>query len=82
MHGYCPTTHVGHLGPLISNEFISLGAQTVKHLPAVRETWVSSPGWEHPRRRQWQPSPVLLPGECHEWRSLIDAVHGVANSQT
>ena len=26
----------------------SLAAQTVKHLPAVRETWVQSRGWEDP----------------------------------
>ena len=24
-----------------------------------------------PRRRQWQPTPALLPGEPHEWRSLV-----------
>ena len=23
------------------------------------------------RRRQWQPTPVLLPGESHGWRSLV-----------
>ena len=23
------------------------------------------------RRRQWQPTPVLLPGEFHGWRSLV-----------
>ena len=22
-------------------------------------------------RRQWQPTPVLLPGESHGWRSLV-----------
>ena len=22
-------------------------------------------------RRQWQPTPVPLPGESHEWRSLV-----------
>ena len=22
-------------------------------------------------RRKWQPSPVLLPGKCHGWRSLV-----------
>ena len=26
----------------------SLGAQLVKHLPAVQETWVQSLGWEDP----------------------------------
>ena len=29
-------------------------------------------------RRQWHPTPVLLPGESHGWRSLV--VHGVAKS--
>ena len=24
-----------------------------------------------PWRRKWQPTPVLLPGESHEWRSLV-----------
>ena len=23
------------------------------------------------RRRQWEPTPVLLPGESHGWRSLV-----------
>ena len=23
------------------------------------------------RRRQWHPTPVLLPGESHGWRSLV-----------
>ena len=23
------------------------------------------------RRRQWHPTPVLLPGKCHGWRSLV-----------
>ena len=25
----------------------------------------------HCQRRQWQPTPVLLPGESHWWRSLV-----------
>ena len=33
-------------------------------------------------RRQWQLTPVLLPGKSHGWRSLVTAVHGVARSQT
>ena len=24
-----------------------------------------------PWRRKWQPTPVLLPGESHGWRSLV-----------
>ena len=26
---------------------------------------------EYPWRRQWQPTPVLLPGKSHGWRSLV-----------
>ena len=26
---------------------------------------------EHMWRRQWQPTPVLLPGKSHGWRSLV-----------
>ena len=48
----------------------SLVAQTVKHLPTMRETWVQSLGWEDPWRRKWQPTPVPLPGKSHGWRSL------------
>ena len=31
----------------------------------------SVPGREDPRRRAWQPAPVLLPGEAHGQRSLL-----------
>ena len=59
----------------------SLVAQKVKHLPAMRETWVRSLSREDPLekematpsipwRRKWQPTPVLLPGKFHGWRSL------------
>ena len=50
----------------------SLVAQTVKHLPAMWETWVQSPGWEDPLEKKWQPTPVLLPEKFHEWRSLVE----------
>ena len=28
-------------------------------------------GWRDPWRRQWQPSPVFLPGKSHGGRSLV-----------
>ena len=28
-------------------------------------------GWGDSRRRQWHPTPVLLPGKSHGWRSLV-----------
>ena len=42
--------------------------QTVKNLPAMRET--QSLGWEDPWRRKWQPTPVFLSREFHGQRSL------------
>ena len=27
--------------------------------------------WMHAWRRQWRPTPVLLPGKSHGWRSLV-----------
>ena len=33
-------------------------------------------------RRQWQPTPVLLPGKSHGRRAWWAAVHGVARSRT
>ena len=47
-----------------------LVAQMVKNLPAMQETWVRSLGREDPLERSWQPTPVFLPGELHEQRSL------------
>ena len=35
------------------------------------------------RRRQWHPTPVLLPGKSYGWRSLVGCtVHGVTRSRT
>ena len=33
-------------------------------------------------RRLWHPTPVLSPGKSHGLRSLMAAVHGVAESRT
>ena len=32
---------------------------------------VKAPILGTPRRRQWHPTPVLLPGKSHGWRSLV-----------
>ena len=55
----------------------------VKSLPAGRETWVGSLGWEDPLKEGMAtPSSILV------WRILMDreawqaTVHGVAKSQT
>ena len=36
-----------------------------KNLPAVRETWVKSLGWEDPLEKERLPTPVFWPGEFH-----------------
>ena len=46
-------------------------AQVVKNLPAIWEMWVPSLGWEDPLGREWQPSPLFLPGESHGQRNLV-----------
>ena len=38
----------------------------VKNLPVMLDTWVEKIPW----RREWQPTPVVLPGEFHGERSL------------
>ena len=56
-----------------------------KNLPAMQEpqeTWVQSLGQEDPWKREWQPTPVFLPGESHGQRSLEATVHGVTKSWT
>ena len=46
-------------------------AQMVKRLPTCRrpgfDPWVGKILW----RRKWQPTPVLLPGKSHGWRSVV-----------
>ena len=43
----------------------SLMAQMVKNLPAIREMWVQSLGWEDPLKKKWLPTPVFWPREFH-----------------
>jgi len=45
-------------------------AQTIKNLPAVRRPRFNPWVWKIPRRREWLPTPVFLPGEFHEQSSL------------
>ena len=48
-----------------------LVAQMVRSLPAVQEMQVWSLGQEDPPEEAWQPTPVVLPGEFREERSLM-----------
>ena len=38
----------------------SLGAQTVKRLPAVQETWVQSLGWDDPLEKEMATHSIIL----------------------
>ena len=48
----------------------SLIAQSVKNLPAMKETQVQFWMERIPWRRKWQPTPVCLPADSHGQRSL------------
>ena len=49
----------------------SLVAQRLNHLPAMQETWVQSLAWKYPLEKEMEPTPVLLLGKSHGWRSLV-----------
>ena len=51
------------IGCPLQYSWASLVAQVAKNLPARRETWVRSLGWEDPLEEGMQLTPVLLPGE-------------------
>ena len=58
-----------------------LVAQTVKNLQYRKHRfnpWVRKIPW----RREWQPTPVFLPGEFHGQRSWWSIVHGVSKNNT
>ena len=61
---------------------MTLVAQTVKNLPAMRETWVRTMGWEYPLEEGTETHCSIL-----AWRIPMDivwwaAVHGVEKSWT
>ena len=59
----------------------SLVAQRLKHLPAMREAWVRSLGWEDTLEREMatQYSCLENPMDGGAWWATV---HGVAKSQT
>ena len=46
------------------------GGSVVNYPLAMKETWVQTLGWKILRRRQWQSTPVFLPGDSHGRRNL------------
>ena len=57
------------LEPIIQSEV----SQTERHQYSILTHiyGILKDGNDDPRRRQWQPTPVLLPRESHGWRSLV-----------
>ena len=53
--------------PTLDPMGLSLVAQTVKNLPAIKKDW------EDPVEKEWQPTPVFVPGESRGQRSLSGA---------
>ena len=45
--------------------------QMVQNLPAMQEIRVLSLDWEDLWKREWQATPVCLPGESHGQRNLL-----------
>ena len=77
-------THI-HTHTLI----LFLVAQTVKSLPAMRETWVRSLGWEDPLEEGMAThSSMATHSNILSWRIPMDkgawhaAVHGITKSRT
>ena len=47
------------------------GSEVKKCLPAMRETWVRSLGWEDPLEKEMATHSSILPGKSHGWRRLV-----------
>ena len=58
-----------------------LGAQKVKNLPAMQETWVWFLGQEDPLEKGMQPTLVFSPGEFHGQRNLFEQTLGDSEGQ-
>ena len=56
----------------------SMGSLRVGHDSVTSLSLFTFTHW----RKQWQPTPVLLPGESQGQRSLLGAVYGVTQSRT
>jgi len=54
--------------------------QTVKNLLAIQETSVQTFLWEDPLVKEWQPTPVFLPGKSHGVRQ--PTVYAISKSWT
>ena len=58
---------------LSMNTWVHVRSASSRRHGNVHQSWKDrfEVGWREPRRRQWHPTPVLLPGKSHEWRSQV-----------
>ena len=66
---------------LVFVEFATTHPQYTVSFCVLKYLFLNSPTLSV-RRRQWHPTPVLLPGKSHGWRTWKAAVHGVAEGRT
>ena len=65
------------------DRWLAVVAQMVKNMPEMQVTWFNPWAGKIPWRREWQPTPVFLPGESHGQRTKLQAaVHGVTKNRT
>ena len=63
-------------------EWASLAAQTVKNLPAAKETWVRYLGQEDPLEKGMATHSRFLAGESHGQRSLAGYIQSIELDRT
>ena len=63
----CILSKLGEYHTLVSSVQILLSTSKGRCFPRCTIASLSGPS----RRRQWHPTPVLLPGKSHGWRSLV-----------
>ena len=71
------------IGYRLQYYWASLLAQSVKNLPAMRETWIQSLGWDDPLEEGMATHFSILAWRIHmdrgDWRAIV---HGITRSQT
>ena len=69
------------IGYLLQHSWASLGAQMVKNLPAMQETWARSLGGKDPLEKEMANHPsIFVPGGFRGQRRL--AIHGLSEADT
>ena len=54
-----------------ADPFKAVGHEVRGGPPSQTLLLMYSGAWDRSQRRQWHPTPVLLPGKSHGWRSLV-----------